>query len=330
MILIKAAFTLPGLAGLVLTVGMAVDANVLIYERIREELDRGASLRMAIRNGFSRATPTIIDANLTTLITAVVLYVIGTDQIKGFAVTLILGLLVSMFTAIFVSRVIFDVAEKKRWLTQLKMMRFVGHTNFNFIRWRVPAIIVSLIIIAVGLGAAADRGKELLDIDFTGGSSVQLLFAEGKQQNVAEVRKAVEALPDVAVSSIGEENLEFKIDTSEPDIGKVEATLQETFGDDLQTYSMTYGDLSTIEAPLDKNAGEESTSAKPEDAEVEPVPPSDSKATEPAADAPQPDSKPADSESPTSSLQKPGPRPPIQLASLDNTTALDSARRGAR
>ena len=107
MILIKAAFTLPGLAGLVLTVGMAVDANVLIYERIREESARGASLRMAIRNGFSRAMGTIVDANVTTLITAVVLYIIGTDQIKGFAVTLILGLLVSMFTAIFVSRVIF-------------------------------------------------------------------------------------------------------------------------------------------------------------------------------------------------------------------------------
>ena len=116
MIMIKAAFTLPGLAGLVLTVGMAVDANVLIYERIREELERGASLRMAIRNGFSRATGTIVDSNITTLITAVVLYVIGTDQIKGFAVTLILGLLVSMFTAIYVSRVIFDIAERKRWI----------------------------------------------------------------------------------------------------------------------------------------------------------------------------------------------------------------------
>ncbi len=92
MILIKAAFTLPGLAGLVLTVGMAVDANVLIYERMREETERGASLRMAIRNGFSRAMATIIDSNVTTLITAVVLYVIGTDQIKGFAVTLDPGL----------------------------------------------------------------------------------------------------------------------------------------------------------------------------------------------------------------------------------------------
>ncbi|HTN74109.1 MAG TPA: protein translocase subunit SecD, partial [Pirellulaceae bacterium] len=101
MILMKAAFTLPGLAGMVLTVGMSVDANVLIYERIREELARGAALRMAIRNGFSRAMSSIIDGNLTTIITAVVLYVIGGEQLKGFAVTLILGIVMSMYTAIF-------------------------------------------------------------------------------------------------------------------------------------------------------------------------------------------------------------------------------------
>ena len=106
MVLIKAAFTLPGLAGLVLTIGMAVDANVLIYERIREELQSGAALRMAIRNGFSRAMSAIIDSNVTTIITGIVLYYIGTDQVKGFAVTLILGILTSMFTAIFFARLI--------------------------------------------------------------------------------------------------------------------------------------------------------------------------------------------------------------------------------
>jgi len=101
MVLIKAAFTLPGLAGLALTVGMAVDANVLIYERMREELARGSALRLAIRNGFARATVTIIDSNLTTVLTALILYAIGTDQLRGFAVTLTLGLLTSMFTAVF-------------------------------------------------------------------------------------------------------------------------------------------------------------------------------------------------------------------------------------
>ena len=133
MILLKAPLTLPGLAGLVLTVGMSVNANVLIFERIREELDRGTSLRMAIRNGFSRATVTIVDANLTTLITAVVLYAIGTDQIKGFAVTLILGILMSMFTAIYCSRIVFDLAERRRFITALVMMRLVGDTKIDFI-----------------------------------------------------------------------------------------------------------------------------------------------------------------------------------------------------
>ena len=116
MVLIKAAFTLPGLAGLVLTIGMAVDANVLIYERIREELKSGAALRMAIRNGFSRAMSAIIDSNVTTIITGIVLFYIGTDQVKGFAVTLILGILTSMFTAIFFARLVFDVAERRGWI----------------------------------------------------------------------------------------------------------------------------------------------------------------------------------------------------------------------
>ncbi len=249
MILVKAAFTLPGLAGLVLTVGMAVDANVLIYERIREETERGASLRMAIRNGFSRAMATIIDSHVTCLVSGVVLYIVGTDQIKGFAVTLIIGLLMSLFTAVYVARVIFDIAEKKRWITRLKMMHVIGHTNIDFIRWRGPAIAGSVIILMIGMVATALRGTELLDIDFTGGSSVQLLFADDKPHDIAQVRQAVKDLPDVAVSSVGDNNLEFKVDTSDRDIMHVQAVLQQEFGNVLQTYSMTHGPLATIEKP---------------------------------------------------------------------------------
>jgi SecD/SecF fusion protein len=117
MILINQPLTLPGIAGLVLTIGMAVDANVLIFERMREEIAKGAAPRMAIRNGFARATTTIIDSNLTTLITAIVLYAIGTDQIRGFAVTLILGLIFSMFTAIYMSRTLLDIAERRGFLS---------------------------------------------------------------------------------------------------------------------------------------------------------------------------------------------------------------------
>ncbi len=271
MILIKAAFTLPGLAGLVLAVGMAVDANVLIYERIREELERGSSLRMAIRNGFSRATSTILDSNITTLITAVVLYVIGTDQIKGFAVTLILGLVVSMFTAIYVSRVILDIFERKRWIERLTMMKFFGTPNFDYIRFCIPAIVISSVIVAIGLVAMASRGKEILDIDFTGGSSVQIAFAEGKTRPIAEVREAVASLPDVAVSSVGEAGEQFKIDTSDREIANVQNMLRETFAGLLQTYSMTHGELSRIEA---------GQSSEPESSTVE------TPAVEPAEQAP--------------------------------------------
>ena len=104
---LRAALTLPGIAGLILTVGMAVDANVLIFERIREELDRGKTIRPAIEAGYSRATITIIDANVTTLIAALVMFQFGTGPIKGFAVTLMFGIVASMFTAIFMTRTIF-------------------------------------------------------------------------------------------------------------------------------------------------------------------------------------------------------------------------------
>ncbi len=109
-----ATLTLPGIAGIILTIGMAVDANVLIFERIREELRRGLSAKAAIQEGFGRATLTILDANVTTIIAAIILYQFGTGPIRGFAVTLTLGICASMFTAIFVSRIIFDAWIEKR------------------------------------------------------------------------------------------------------------------------------------------------------------------------------------------------------------------------
>jgi preprotein translocase subunit SecD len=112
----KANLTLPGMAGIILTVGMAVDANVLVFERIREELSQGKSVLSSIASGFSRAFRTILDANITTIIAAIFLFQFGTGPIKGFAITLIIGITASMFTAVFVSRLIFDltVGRKKK------------------------------------------------------------------------------------------------------------------------------------------------------------------------------------------------------------------------
>ncbi len=259
MMLIKAAFTLPGLAGLVLTVGMAVDANVLIYERMREEAAKGASLRMTIRNGFTRAMATIIDSHLTTVSTAVVLFAIGTDQIKGFAISLILGLAVSLYTAVYVARVIFDIFERKRWLTRLHMRQFIGETHIDFVRWRGPAIAASLVVIAIGMVGVYLRGPGLLDIDFSGGTSVQLLFRKGHEQDVAQVRQVasnLEHLEDVSVSAVGKDRLEFKIDTSQGDMKLVQQKLKKAFPGDLATYSMTYDGLTpaksqNLTSPLD-------------------------------------------------------------------------------
>lgn len=249
MISVKAAFTLAGLAGLVLSVGMAVDANVLIYERMREELDRGAAVRMAIRNGFARAFSTIVDSNLTTLITAIVLFAIGTDQLKGFAVTLFFGLLLNLFTAVFCSRVLFDLAERNRWITKLSMARILGQTNFRFVRWMKPAILGSLAFIGLGLAAAAQRGQGLFDIDFTGGTSVQVEFKPDQPLGIGAVREAVSVLPDAAVSAVtvadGPRDLRYKIDTSlRGDAAEdVEAKIRDLFPGRLATYGMEILDV---------------------------------------------------------------------------------------
>jgi SecD/SecF fusion protein len=247
MVLIKAAFTLPGLAGLVLTIGMAVDANVLIYERIREELRSGAALRMAIRNGFGRAMSAIIDSNVTTIITGIVLFYIGTDQVKGFAVTLILGILTSMFTAIFFARLVFDVAERRGWITNVKMMKILAHPNYDFLGVRWPAIGASLVLIAIGLAAVFARGKQLLDIDFTGGSSVSFILNESAKMPIADVRAAFEgtdlADKNLLIVERGTTNTRYQIDTSEQSVDNVKDIIRQTFGPKLMTYSIEFRDL---------------------------------------------------------------------------------------
>jgi SecD/SecF fusion protein len=253
MISFKVAFTLAGLAGLVLSVGMAVDANVLIYERIREELDRGAAVRMAIRNGFQRAFSTIIDSNLTTLITGVVLFAIGTDQLKGFAITLILGLVLNLFTAVFCARVVFELAERSRWLRSLSMGRLLGATHVQFVKWAPAAAAVSAAVILLGALAAARRGSELFDIDFTGGTSVQVEFKEGQELPIAEVRRAVAGkFRSATVSAVtlaeGAADRRFKIDTSTQDQEEVERLLKEAFPGRLATASMKFGDVGPSQA----------------------------------------------------------------------------------
>jgi len=229
VMMIKQPLTLTGLAGLVLTVGMSVDANVLIFERIREELDRGSALRMAIRNGFDKATVTIVDANLTTLITALILYVFGTEQVKGFSVTLILGILMSMYTAIYCSRLMFDVAERKGWLTKLSMRRIMDKVNIDFISKISFTSILSVALIGIGLASMVFLGAKILDHDLRGGSTVRMVFKD--PQDIDDIRAKLNSEEVIAkgekaefsvsgFSGVGTEpemvNRVFKVDSNLP------------------------------------------------------------------------------------------------------------------
>ena len=202
---IKQPLTLTGLAGLVLTVGMSVDANVLIFERIREELDRGAALRMAIRNGFDKATVTILDANITTLFTALALYAIGTEQIKGFAVTLILGILMSMYTAIYCSRLMFDISERRGWLKKLNMRRVLEKANFDFISKISMTSILSAAAIGIGLLSMFTLGSKILDHDLRGGSTIRMVFKD--PQDIDELK----ALLNEEEIIVKDEKVEFSV-----------------------------------------------------------------------------------------------------------------------
>jgi len=173
---LSATLTLPGIAGIILTIGMAVDANVLIFERIREELSSGKTIRAAIGSGYQKAFKTIIDANVTTLIAAVVLYQFGTGTVRGFAVTLTIGIIASMFTAIVVTRVILDLFCRRRSFVSIKMLQLFQKPNLDFVNKRFIALSLSLILILVGMTSFFIKGEKNFGIDFTGGRLTQLKF----------------------------------------------------------------------------------------------------------------------------------------------------------
>ncbi|MBT4139510.1 MAG: protein translocase subunit SecD [Candidatus Latescibacteria bacterium] len=192
----QGTLTLPGIAGIILTIGMAVDANVLILERIREELRAGKTARTAIENGYARAMLTIVDANVTTIITAVVLYQYGTGPIKGFALTLMVGILSSMFTAIFVTRTVYNFITTRQTSPSISVgkLRVFGDTAIDFLNLRKIAFIGSLVIILIGLGSAITKGGYNLGIDFAGGTLLEVHF-----QPAVPVGDIRDALSDVQV-----------------------------------------------------------------------------------------------------------------------------------
>ena len=192
---LNVTYTLPGIAGIVLTVGMAVDANVLIFERMREEAALGKSLRGTIAAAYDKAFGTILDSHVTTLISSVLLIILGTGTVKGFGVALTIGLIFSMFTSLVVTRLIFDFLLAKGWLKNLPMLHLVRVSNINFMRLAKPAFAISWTLILLGIGYGIfGRGKNLLGVEFTGGDSLTFSLNASAKPGDSEVRKVIDDL----------------------------------------------------------------------------------------------------------------------------------------
>lgn len=192
-------FTLPGIAGIVLTVGMAVDANVLIYERIREELAKGKSLKGAIAAGYDRAFGTIFDSHITTLISSVILIAMGTASVKGFGVALTIGVSASLFTALVVTRLIFDGLLAKNMIKGLNMLHIIRSPNIDFMKFAKPAFITSWLIILIGLGWGFKRGGDVFGVEFTSGDEITLGFDQSK---IVEEGKLTGAFKEIGIGEI--------------------------------------------------------------------------------------------------------------------------------
>ncbi|MCB0804813.1 MAG: protein translocase subunit SecDF [Bacteroidales bacterium] len=229
-----AVLTLPGIAGIVLTLGMAVDANVIIYERIKEEVRAGKGLRLAIDDGYKNAYSAIIDGNVTTLLTGIVLYVFGSGPVQGFATTLIIGILSSLFSAIFISRLIFNWALNKNRdinFANKLTLNTLANAKFDFLNIRKYGYIISSAIIIISVASLAVRGLNY-GVDFSGGRTYVVRFDQ--DVNTSDIRNA---LSDVFVYEDGEKDIpevktfgpakqvkittKFKIDDTDTDVDSI-------------------------------------------------------------------------------------------------------------
>jgi SecD/SecF fusion protein len=186
-------FSLPGIAGIILTIGLAVDANVLIYERLREEIEAGKSLKSAIAASYDKAFSAIFDANITSLISAIILFSMASGSIKGFAVTLTIGLVASMFSAILVTRVLFRWGTDTNLLRKMTFLNLIKATNIDFLAAAKKTAIVSSIFVVVSLAAFALKRESALGIDFTGGTRVQFQLNK-KEVTLDQVNKVLDTL----------------------------------------------------------------------------------------------------------------------------------------
>jgi SecD/SecF fusion protein len=219
------SLTLPGIAGIVLTIGMSVDANVLINERIREELMAGKNVRMAVSDGYKNALSAIVDGNLTTLISGVILFILGSGPVKGFATTLVIGIITSMFAAIYITRLVFEMMLDKQAVLTFSTRLSAGafkRINLDYIKNRKKFYILSGVIVLIGVGSLIYRGLDE-GVDFAGGRNYIIQF--DKPVNNREVGNMVEKELGMAptVITYGSENkiritTKYGIDSEDPEI----------------------------------------------------------------------------------------------------------------
>lgn len=232
--------TLAGIAGIILSIGMAVDANVIIFARIREEISAGKSIRVAVAQGFKNALTTVLDAQITTLIASLVLYQIGTTQVKGFAITLMIGIVVSIFTAVIVTQLYVGLIASSRPFAKNKYFgckedgtpKHILKKQFDFIGKRKVFYAISCVVIVCGIIAVGFRGFNA-GIDFTGGTMMQ--YDLGKKVSSEEVEKAIEKFdlsPTIIYSGANQEQVVIKtikaLDTEKR--AEVTNTMKESFG----------------------------------------------------------------------------------------------------
>lgn len=227
-----ATLTLPGVAALVLTLGMGVDANILIFERLREELRAGKSLRNATAGAFDKVTSTIVDANVTTLITATILIWLGTGPVKGFGVTLAIGICASIFCALVVTRFLVDFLVHRVGVSKILGLEMFGEKEFDFFKFRKPAFIGSWLIVLIGVISVIVHHDNILGKDFTGGDEMTVNYTQPVE--TGDIMNVVEAqdLGDVTAhyqSLIGEEREVLKIQTPFGEARSTLETLQNAF-----------------------------------------------------------------------------------------------------
>ena len=229
-----ATLTLPGIAGIVLTMGIAVDANILIFERIREELKLGKKIKTALTAGYEKALSAIVDANITTLLTAGILIYFGSGPVKGFGVTLAIGVFTSMFGALIISRFFLELMVNSGFLKKLSMLCILRDSKIDFLQYRKPAFMASWLIVAMGIGVIAYKGDRIYGIDFAGGDELLIQFEErlptAEIERIASQENLGEVLP-VYQSMIGEDRETLRLQTEFDRAGEVFGALEAAFPD---------------------------------------------------------------------------------------------------